>query len=143
MKKINVCLTMSLCFLSVQLLSMNPTDAWKIRFFENYITGYKDIQGEPNHTKIATVLQQAFDSSEELIPESGQQEAEEVRDQVCFFSHLEDPRIIAQEVQKCIEGMRLADSRFAAFAPKTLKARMFVEKFKSEYKKRNDNRTKV
>jgi len=135
MKRINFFLTMSLSIFSIELLPVG-SESWKVQFFDHYMQGYKDIESDPSHSKIAEVLEQAFQSSTEFVPERERELALAIQDQIHYFATLQDPEIIKREVKKCTNGMKLANSLFGKIASKGVKANKFVDNFKKEYDKR-------
>ncbi len=143
MKIMKIILVPSLLFLACNLLARDDESAsprkaskqWKVTFFKEYMAGYKALP-KPDHASISRVLQDSFAKAIGGVPDQDKELAAGVNDQVCFFVELKDPAIIEREVKKCTDGMKEANGAFAKFAPTATKARIFVDRFYKEYKKR-------
>lgn len=108
---------------------------WKVCFFKGYMADCNTFD-LLSHESVANALQRSFDHAALQAPEKDQHLVASVREQVTYFSCLQNEEEKARELNKCKEGMELAKCRWAKLAPENLKAHFFVEKFVSEAKKR-------
>lgn len=122
-----------LCFLWMQhvFASEAPNGCWKVSFFNGYMKEYGALES-PSHEGIASVLQSSFDQAVAIAPEKDQHLVAGVRDQVAYFVGLEDEEEKERELKKCQDGMKQAQSPWVRWAPESVKAHFFVNKFVEE-----------
>ena len=120
---------------SLQLLSDNINDNWRLNFFNEFINGYNTIK-TPDHKSISKVLIKSFNSVKCIIPEKECDLKTKINAQIEYFSNLTDTKTIEYEVKKCTSGMKKANSFLAKLASEKTKANMFIKRFKEEYNSR-------
>ncbi len=114
---------------------------WKLTFFEGYMDRYQQLPtGSPKHPDVADILQSSFNNAIALVDEQNDVEQEivtAVGEQISYFATLQNEQEIQEEMAKCENGMKRANSLLARLMPKTKKADYFVQAFCNEHKKRN------
>lgn len=101
---------------------------WKVSFFKCYMNECSSL-GSPTHEGVAKALQSSFDQAARTASEQEAELVSSVRGQVEYFVSLQDEKEKQQELSKCKEGMKLAQSSWARIAPDSVKAHFFVKEF--------------